>query len=734
MIRVKEETEGAENMALEDLIEKIESYINDPDLELITKAYKFAKDAHEGQYRVSGEPFVEHPLGVALIMAELELDIISITGALLHDVVEDTEVSFAQLRNEFGEEITLLVNGVTKLSKIAFKSREEQQAESLRKMFLAMSKDIRVILIKLSDRLHNMRTLEYLSQQKQERIARETIEIYAPLAHRLGISTLKWELEDLSFKHLEPNKYYELSNKVSKNRDEREEYIDRCISKVEKRLNLEGIDAHIYGRPKHLYSIYQKMKRKNKELSEIYDLVALRVIVNDVQECYQVLGNIHEIWNPIPGRIKDYIAMPKSNMYQSLHTTVIGPKGEPLEIQIRTWDMHRTAEYGVAAHWRYKEGKKNNEKAAKKISWLRQLLEWQKDLQDATEFMETLKVDLFEDEVFVFTPQGDVISLPRDATPVDFAYNIHTEVGHSCVGAKVNDKLVPLEYKLENGDIVEILTSKNSGPSRDWLNFIKTSRAKSKIKRWFKQQRRDEAIDKGKDSLEEKLNKYNIQFKEEEKKAKLKNIAQKLGRSSIKDLYAAIGYNKVKTSQVISKLRPEDEKKDKAPEEILKKLKEKTKTKRKSKADKGIKVKGMEGLLVRIAKCCNPVPGDEIVGYITRGRGVSIHRRDCSNIKNLLDEHEEREIEVEWNIKQETSYEVALEIEALNQHALLNDLTNVISNAQLSITTINAQTTKDGFAHIYLVIEISSLDHMNDIMNKLNRIEGVLDVQRANPN
>ncbi|WP_204988840.1 RelA/SpoT family protein [Sporohalobacter salinus] len=723
-------------MALDDLLEKIKSYTNDPDLELITKAYEFARDAHEGQYRVSGEAFVEHPLGVALIMAELELDIISITGALLHDVVEDTEVSFAQLRNEFGEEITLLVNGVTKLSKIAFKSREEQQAESLRKMFLAMAKDIRVILIKLSDRLHNMRTLEYLSQDKQERIAQETLEIYAPLAHRLGIFTLKWELEDLSFKHLEPNKYYELSNKVAKNRNEREEYIDRCISKIEERLELEKIDANIYGRPKHLYSIYQKMKRKNKDLSEIYDLVALRVIVNDVKECYQVLGAIHEIWNPIPGRIKDYVAMPKSNMYQSLHTTVIGPKGEPLEIQIRTQEMHRTAEYGVAAHWRYKEGKKDNEKAAKKISWLRQLLEWQKDLQDATEFMETLKVDLFEDEVFVFTPQGDVISLPSEATPVDFAYNIHTEVGHSCVGAKVNDKLVPLEYKLENGDIVEILTSKNnSGPSRDWLNFIKTSRAKSKIKRWFKQQRRGEAVDKGKDSLEQKLKKYNIQLKEEEKEAKLKEIAHKLGRSSVKDLYAAIGYNKVKTSQVINKLRPEKEReKDKSPEEILKKLQEKTKVKRRSKEDKGIRVKGMEGLLVRIAKCCNPVPGDEIVGYITRGRGVSVHRSDCSNINNLLEENEDRGIEVEWNIKQETSYEVALEIEALNQQALLNDLTNVISNAQLSITTINAQTTKDGFAHVYLVIEISSLEHMNDIMNKIDRIEGVLDVQRANPN
>ncbi|SDC64476.1 GTP pyrophosphokinase [Candidatus Frackibacter sp. WG11] len=645
-------------------------------------------------------------------------------------------MSFAQLRNEFGEEITLLVNGVTKLSKIAFKSREEQQAESLRKMFLAMAKDIRVILIKLSDRLHNMRTLEYLPKEKQKRKATETIEIYAPLAHRLGISRLKWELEDLSFKHLEPNKYHELTNSVAKNRDEREEYIDSCIDKIEERLERSGVNAHIYGRPKHLYSIYQKMVRQDKDFTEIYDLIALRVIVNTIKECYQVLGIIHEIWSPMPGRIKDYVAMPKSNMYQSLHTTVIGPKGEPLEIQIRTWEMHRTAEYGIAAHWRYKEGNQNNEEFEKKISWLRQLLEWQKDLQDATEFMETLKIDLFEDEVFVFTPKGDVVSLPRDATPVDFAYNIHTDVGHTCVGAKVNGKIVPLEYKLENGDIIEVLTSKNSnGPSRDWLNFVKTSKAKSKIKRWFKKQRQEEAIDKGKDSLERKIRKYNINLKEGEKEAKLEEIARKLGRSSAQDLYAAIGYNKITTSQVIKKLRPEEEKqKDKSPEKILKKLKEKTKSRRKSSADKGVRVKGMEGLLVRIAKCCNPVPGDRIIGYITRGRGVSVHRHDCVNINNLLEKDADRRIDVEWNVKQEASYEVALEIEALNQHSLLNDLTTVISDAQLNITAINAQTTDDGLAYIRIVLQISSLEHMTDIMNKLERIQGVLDVQRATPN
>jgi GTP pyrophosphokinase len=722
-------------MALQELLDKVKSYTNNPNLEMIREAYEFAKEAHEGQYRVSGKPFVEHPKQVAIIMAELELDVISIAGALLHDVVEDTEVSFAELRNKFGEEITLLVNGVTKLSKIAFQSREEQQAESLRKMFLAMAKDIRVILIKLADRLHNMRTLEYLPVEKRKRKATETLEIYAPLAHRLGISRLKWELEDLSFKHLEPNKYYELTQKVVSNREEREEYIENCISTIEENLEEAGVNAHIYGRPKHLYSIYQKMVRQNKDFSEIYDLIALRVIVNNVKECYEALGIMHEIWNPIPGRIKDYVAMPKSNMYQSLHTTVIGPKGNPLETQIRTWDMHRTAEYGIAAHWRYKEGNQSNEEFERKISWLRQLLEWQKDLQDATEFMETLKIDLFEDEVFVFTPKGDVVSLPRGATPVDFAYNIHTDVGHTCVGAKVNGKIAPLEYKLENGDIVEVLTSKNSnGPSRDWLNFVQTSKAKSKIKRWFKRQRQEEAMDKGKESLESKIRKYNINLKEAEKESKLEEIARKLGRSSIKDLYAAIGYNKVSTSQVIKKLKPEkDKKEEKSPEKILKKLKENTKSRRKTNSDKGVRVKGMEGLLVRIAKCCNPVPGDDILGYITRGRGVSVHRSDCKNVKNLLEEDSDREIDVEWNIKQEDSYEVALEIQALNQHALLNDLTAVISDAQLNITAINAQTTKDGLANIRVVLEISSLEHMNDIMNRIESIEGILDVERATP-
>ncbi len=717
-------------MALQGLLTAISSYTKDPNIELVKKAYYFAKEAHEGQYRVSGESFVSHPLEVAKIMAELELDIISISAALLHDVVEDTPVTAEELRGEFGPEIELLVNGVTKLSKIDFKSREEHQAENLRKMFLAMAKDIRVILIKLADRLHNMRTLKYLKPEKQIIKATETLEIYAPLAHRLGISRLKWELEDLSFRYIETDSYYELAKKIAKNRAEREAYIESIINSLNQKLEEANIEGEIYGRPKHLYSIYQKMIKRGKEFNEIYDLTALRVIVTSVKECYQVLGIIHDLWNPMPGRIKDYVAMPKSNMYQSLHTTVIGFKGETLEIQIRTWEMHRTAEYGIAAHWRYKEGNKKDEDFERKISWLRQLLEWQKDLNDAKEFMENLKIDLFEDEVFVFTPKGDVISLPQGATPVDFAYNIHTDIGHTCIGAKVNGKIIPLEYLLQNGDIVEILTSSTSGPSRDWLNFVKTSRAKSKIRHWFKEQQKEEASMKGKEMLESRLRKENLNLKESEKQQKLDQIAQSMGVANIEGLYAAIFYKKYSVSQIVKKLIPKD-KKDSAQYE-LDKLKKKQVIKR-TPQNKGIKVKGMDGLLVKISKCCNPVPGDNIVGYITRGRGVSVHRSDCPNLKNLIETDENRIIEVDWHVDRHTSYEVELKIEAWNKQSLLNDITTVITEAKVNITSINARSNEDMLAYINLSLEISSLEHMKDIINRLEAIEGVLNVTRANP-
>lgn len=715
-------------MELQDLLNRIQSYTSDPDLDLITRAYEFAQKAHEGQFRESGEPYFTHPVEVAEILAELELDVTSIAAALLHDVVEDTDIPLEKIEAGFGAQVALLVNGVTKLTKIDFKSKEEHQAESLRKMFLAMAKDIRVILIKLADRLHNMRTLKYTAPDKQLRKAEETIEIYAPLAHRLGMSKVKWELEDLSFRYLEPNMYYDLARKVNITRQERESDMAIAVQAIMEKIKRDTeIDAKISGRPKHLYSIYQKMVRQKKEFSEIYDLTAIRILVHSMRECYEILGIVHEIWKPIPGRFKDYIAMPKSNMYQSLHTTVMGPKGDPLEIQIRTWDMHRIAEFGIAAHWRYKEGRTETEELDKKLSWLRQLLEWQKDLQDASEFMEALKIDLFEDEVFVFTPKGDVVSLPRRATPVDFAFAIHTEIGMSCVGAKVNGKMVPLEYRLDNGDIVEVISSKSSpGPSRDWLNFVKTSRARSKIKRWFKRLQQEEVSERGRDMVEREIKRYQADLRALEKNGELEKAAHKLGFSKYEDLYESVGYNKVAPSQVISRLNLTLQK-----ETTIEDIKLKTSTVKKS-ISKGVRVEGLDDLYVRISRCCNPVPGDEIVGYITRGRGVSVHRKDCPNVKTL-EQEQERCIHVAWDIERVESYQVELELEAMNQRSLLNNVTSIVAEAKVNITAINARTNRDGTAKINMSLEISSLEHMNDMIKKLRLIDGVLDVHRANP-
>ncbi len=716
-------------MELRDLLSIIQTYTTDPDLDLVTRAYEFARKAHEGQFRDSGEPFFSHPTGVAEILAELEMDVVTLTAALLHDVVEDTEVTAEDIEAEFGEEVALLVNGVTKLTKIAFKSREEHQAENLRKMFLAMAKDIRVILIKLADRLHNMRTLSYTTPEKQKRKAEETLEIYAPLAHRLGMSRIKWELEDLSFRFLESNRYYDLAKKIASTRKQRESYMEIAIQAILDKIETDTrIDAKISGRPKHLYSIYQKMKKQKKEISEIFDLIAIRVIVNTIRECYEILGIIHEIWKPIPGRFKDYIAMPKSNMYQSLHTTIIGPNGDPLEIQIRTWDMHRTAEYGIAAHWRYKEGNNDAEEFERKLSWLRQLLEWQKDLQDATEFMETLKIDLFEDEVFVFTPKGDVVSLPRRATPVDFAFSIHSEVGLSCVGSKVNGKIVPLEYKLDNGDIVEVITSKTcTGPSRDWLGFVKTSKAKSKIKRWFKRLHQEEVVERGRETLQANFKRYDVDVKTLEKNGQLLEVAQKFGFTREEELLEAIGYNKIAPLQIATKLKLYN------PQEVaLERLFQKKPTTPRQSISKGVRVEGIDDLYVRLSRCCNPVPGDEIVGYITRGRGVSVHRKDCPNVIQLERENE-RCINVQWDIERVETYQVELELDAVNQRALLNNVTSVISESKVNISAINARTNRDGIAKINVSLEISSLEHMKDIIKKLYQIDGVLEVRRANP-
>ncbi|ADO76841.1 RelA/SpoT family protein [Halanaerobium praevalens] len=714
-------------MELQTLLDKIKLYMDEPNLDLVKKAYSYAEKAHKEQYRVSGEPFVEHPLGVSIILAELELDIVSIVSSLLHDVVEDTSVSSQEIEKEFGAEVAHIVDGVTKLTRMQFKTKADQQAESLRKMFVAMAEDIRVVLIKLADRLHNMRTLNYLKKAKRKEKSRETIEIYAPLAHRLGMSKIKWELEDLSFRYLKPDMYYEISHKVQANRKQREKDIKEAIEKLNLTLESHSIEADIYGRPKHLYSIYNKMKRKEVEFDEIYDLTAVRVLVENVKECYEVLGVLHEIWKPMPGRFKDYIAMPKSNMYQSLHTTVIAPNGDPLEVQIRTYEMHKTAEYGIAAHWRYKEGKVGDEKFEEKLSWLRRLLEWQKDLQEPQEFMETLKIDLFEDEVFVFTPAGDVVSLPKEATPVDFAYYIHTEVGHKCVGAKVNSKIVPLEYKLENSDIVEILTSKKSnGPSRDWLNFVKTSKARSKVKHWFKKQRKDEIIEKGRKILADHLAKHNLELSEKEKEKELKEIAKALDRKDVDDLLEDLGYNNLSPKQVITKF------KDYEPEKDV--VKKPTHNHPKSSSvDKGISVKGMDDMLVRMAKCCNPVPGDEIIGYITRGRGVSVHRKDCKNLKNLSENEPERIIEVSWERGRTESYQVDLRIDAVDKSALLNDITNIIKEEKMNLLSVMARTSTQNRAVINLSLEVSSTEHMYDIMKKIESISGVLNVSRAKP-
>lgn len=714
-------------MELDTLLDKIKLYMDDPDLDMVRKAYEYAERAHNEQYRVSGEPFVEHPLGVAIILADLELDIVSIVSSLLHDVVEDTGITSEEIEREFGEEVAHIVDGVTKLTRMQFKTKADQQAESLRKMFVAMAEDIRVVLIKLADRLHNMRTLNYLKKEKRKEKSKETLEIYAPLAHRLGMSKLKWELEDLAFRYLKPEMYYEVSHKVQANRKQREKDIQEAIETLKTTLKNHDIEAEIYGRPKHLYSIYNKMSRKEVEFDEIYDLTAVRVLVENVKECYEVLGIIHEIWKPMPGRFKDYIAMPKSNMYQSLHTTVIAPNGDPLEVQIRTYEMHKTAEYGIAAHWRYKEGKVGDEKFEEKLSWLRRLLEWQKDLQEPQEFMETLKIDLFEDEVFVFTPEGDVVSLPRGGTPVDFAYHIHTEVGHRCVGAKVNGKIVPLEYKLKNSDIVEILTSKKSnGPSRDWLKFVKTSKARSKIKHWFKKQRRDEIIDKGHRILDEHLDKYNINISEKEKEKELKEITKELGRKDVDDLLEELGYSNISPKQVVSKF------KDYEPEKDLEK-KQTSSQQKSTSVDKGVSVKGMEDMLVRMAKCCNPVPGDDIVGYITRGRGVSVHRSDCKNLKNLADSEPERIIEVSWERGRTESYQVDLRIDAVNKSALLNDITHIIKEEKINLLSVMARTSDQNRAVVNLSLELSSTEHMYDIMKKIESISGVLNVSRAKP-
>lgn len=713
-----------------EIIDRIKQYNPRGNFAVIEKAYQFSQEAHQGQLRNSGEPYIIHPLAVAEILAELELDISTIVAAILHDVLEDTRVTFEELVKEFGEEVAVLVDGVTKLSRIEYKSKEDQQAENMRKMFLAMAKDIRVILIKLADRLHNMRTLKYLTVEKQKEKAQETLEIFAPLAHRLGIYRIKWELEDLSLRYIDQEMYYYLVDKVAKKRKEREEYIQNAIDAIDRKLQEVNIQAEIEGRPKHFYSIYEKIKKKGKNFSEIYDLIGIRVLVESVKDCYGALGIIHTIWKPLPGRFKDYIAMPKPNMYQSLHTTVIGPLGDPLEIQIRTFDMHRTAEHGIAAHWKYKEGGNSNPEFEKKLSWLRQLLEIEDEARDAREFMEGLKIDLFSDEVFVFTPKGDVIDLPAGSIPLDFAYRIHTDVGNRCIGAKVNGKIVTLDYQLRNGDIVEILTSKTAnGPSRDWLKIVKTSQAKNKIRQWFKRNSKEENVSRGREILEKELRRGSLDNIDIDKNELLQKIAIRLNFNSTEEMFAALGHGGISVHPIINKWNEEIKKKsalDKDAESLLWVNK-----RAKRKKDKnGVRVKGINNVYVRFSKCCNPVPGDDIIGYITRGRGISVHRADCPNANQFVDS-QDRLIEVSWDNENEGLYHVKLLVEALDKPGVLSEIISAIAENQINISAIDARPLRNRQTIINLVIEVRNKEQVEKVLKRLRNVNNVHNVERA---
>lgn len=713
-------------------LKKLAPYVN---LERIEKAYVFGDKAHTGQLRKDGTPFFNHPASVSLILAELEMDEETIIAALLHDTVEDTEVTLDDVKKEFGEDVAALVDGVTKLAIINYETKQEQQVENLRKMFLAMSSDIRVILIKLADRLHNIRTLGAMTPEKQKEKAEETLEIFAPIAHRLGISKVKWELEDLSLKYLDPDGYRELVKKVDRKRTERESIINDYIHQIRKALTALNLDFEIYGRPKNFYSIYKKMKYQHKEFDEIYDLTAIRIVCNDIKDCYSALGAVHTLWKPIPGRFKDYIAMPKPNLYQSLHTTLMG-NGEPFEIQIRTKEMHEIAEFGIAAHWKYKEGSENKHtEMEQKISSLRQMMEWQSDLKDPSEFMNSLKLDLFSTEVFVFTPNGEVVDLPLGSTPVDFAYKIHSQVGNRCIGAKVNGRIVPLNYQLQNGQRVEIMTSKTAnGPSRDWLKFVKSTQAKQKIKQWFKKERREENIEKGQEILVGEIRKQSLPVKIVLGSDYLDPILRRLSLKTLDDLYNAIGYGGIMTNQVVPKLKERYFKEQK--EELLKKqplaekVEEIPKKKNVRKNETGIVVKGIDDILVRFAKCCSPVPGDDIIGYVTRGRGVTIHRADCENFEKT-DDSENRFIEVAWATNTETAYNTGVQVISSDRKGLLSEITIIVQEMEMAMTGINAKIDKNGIAIVNISIEISDIEELNKLMRRLRSLEEVIEVKRV---
>ncbi|KSV58214.1 GTP pyrophosphokinase [Acetivibrio ethanolgignens] len=730
----------------EQLIEKIKAYHPSADLSLVERAYRLAYDAHKDQRRKSGEPYIIHPICVCIILAELELDKETIVAGLLHDVVEDTIFTIDELKAEFGEEIALLVDGVTKLTQLNYSSDKlEIQAENLRKMFLAMAKDIRVILIKLADRLHNMRTLQYMKPEKQREKARETMDIYAPIAQRLGISKIKIELDDLSLKYLEPEVYKDLTEKIEARKSDREAFIKMIQAEVAEHIRNAGIEAKIDGRVKHFFSIYKKMVNQNKTLEQIYDLFAVRIIVEDVKDCYAALGVIHEMYKPIPGRFKDYIAMPKPNMYQSLHTTLIGPTGQPFEIQIRTFEMHRTAEYGIAAHWKYKEGidgRKSADSEEEKLNWLKQILEWQRDMSDNKEFLSLLKsdLDLFAESVYCFTPTGDVKSLPNGSTPIDFAYSIHSAVGNKMVGARVNGKLVTIDYVIQNGDRIEIITSQNSkGPSRDWLSLVKSTQAKNKINQWFKTELKEDNIVRGKELLSNYCRTKSIVLSDLLKPEFMNVCMVKYGFRDWDSLLAAIGHGGLKEGQIINRLQEEYRKTlkkkitDEKVLETLSEIKENKPAVAKSKS--GIMVKGINDVAVRFSKCCSPVPGDEIVGFVTRGRGVSIHRTDCVNVINLPEEDRVRLIDAEWSVpemeEKKEFYEAEIKIYTTNRMGMLADISKTFTENKIDVTSMNVRTSKQGTATLSVGFQIKSVEHLHTVVKKLRGIEGIIDIERT---
>lgn len=713
---------------IEDLIKIVEKYMTKEEVAFVMKAYEYAKLMHKDQKRKSGEPYIIHPVNVAIILADLDMDVETIVSALLHDVVEDTPATYDDIKEMFSEDVAKIVDGVTKLNKLNYKSSEAFQAENLRKMILAMNNDIRVIIVKLADRLHNLRTLEYMNEEKRKQKAQETIEIYAPLAGRLGIFKIKWELEDLSLRYLDPEGYYDLVEKINKKRSEREKEINEIIKKISAELDKQELHYDISGRPKNFYSIYKKMKGKSKSFESIYDLIAVRILVDTVKDCYAVLGIVHSMWKPLPGRFKDYIAMPKPNMYQSLHTTVISDTGEIFEIQIRTYEMHEVAEYGIAAHWKYKGGKTQGKDVDSKLDWLRQLLEWQKDLKDPKEFIDTLKIDFFDDEVFVFTPNGDVVDLPEGSTPVDFAYRVHTGVGNTCVGAKVDSRIVPLNYKLKNGNIVEVITQKSSsGPSRDWLKFVKSPRAKQKIKQWFKSKEKDISIEKGKELFDRETKKLGLDTNILDNEKIYQKLAKELSINSVNDLFASIGYGNFKEKLVINKILNiknaiENVGLTKNEDDYLKSSSSK-------KDATGVRIDGLEGMKIKFAKCCNPVPGDEIIGFVTRGYGVSVHRKDCTNIANYLDS--DRCLDAEWDTEASDKFLANVTIRAVDRTGILSEITAMAKEANVGIQSLSAKSNTISDIFIYLTFEVVGKDELDKMIQKLKTINGILDVYRA---